>query len=148
MPDCFYFALCSRLAGRSATYEKGSFSGIFSSLGLFSQVFMQVRDWLILELHEMIRVPHIVTFPILFILFYDWDWQRNVKLYEKWSFFSVVSHLNLFPLVFGQVKWWLMLELYETIRVSHVVLCPFVFILFYDQDWQGGVLRLTKEAQF
>ena len=71
--DCFYFALCSRLAGRSATYEKGSFSGIFSSLGLFSQVFMQVRDWLILELHEMIRVPHIVTFPILFILFYDWD---------------------------------------------------------------------------
>ena len=28
-----------------------------------------------------------------------------------------------------------MLELHETIQVPHVVLCPIVFILFYDQDW-------------
>ena len=44
-----------------------------------------------------------------------------------------------FPQVFGQVKQWLMLELHETIRVSHVVLCPIVFILFYDdQDWHNA----------
>ena len=41
-----------------------------------------------------------------------------------------------------------MLELHEMIRVSHVVLCPVVFILFCDQDCQEEVLKLTKEAQF
>ena len=41
-----------------------------------------------------------------------------------------------------------MLELHETIRLPQVVSCPIVFILFYDEDWQGGVLKLTKKAQF
>ena len=30
------------------------------------------------------------------------------------------------------------------IRVSHVVACEIVFILFDDPDWQGGVLKLMK----
>ena len=41
-----------------------------------------------------------------------------------------------------------MLELHETIRLPNVVSCPIVFILFYDQNWQQGLLKLTKKAQF
>ena len=29
----------------------------------------------------------------------------------------------------------------------HVVLCPFVFILFYDQYWKGGMLKVMKNDQ-
>ena len=41
-----------------------------------------------------------------------------------------------------------MLELHETIQVPNAVLCPIVFILFYDQDWLGGVLKHTKKLSF
>ena len=41
-----------------------------------------------------------------------------------------------------------MLEWHEMIRVLHLVSCPIVFILFYDQDWQGGVLKLMKNDHF
>ena len=41
-----------------------------------------------------------------------------------------------------------MLELDEAIQVLNVVSCPIVFNLFYDQDWQGGVLNFMKKAQF
>ena len=70
--NCFYFALWSRSAGRSAkTYEQRSFLGIFSRLCPFSQVFLQVKEWLMLELHDMIKASHVVTFPVLFVLFCD-----------------------------------------------------------------------------
>ena len=36
---------------------------------LFNQVFSQVRKWLLLKLHEMIKVLHIVASPIVFIFF-------------------------------------------------------------------------------
>ena len=42
------------------------------------------------------------------------------------------------------MKEWLILELHETIRVSHVVAGPIVFILFYDRDGQGGVFNVMK----
>ena len=32
------------------------------------------------------------------------------------------------------------------IRVLHIVACPFIFILFDDPDWQGGVLKLMKNG--
>ena len=38
-----------------------SFFSAFSRLGSFSQVFGKVKEWLILELHEIIRVPHLVS---------------------------------------------------------------------------------------
>ena len=37
---------------------------------------------------------------------------RSVQSYEK-SFFSIFSQLNHFPQDFGQVKGWVMLELYK-----------------------------------
>ena len=49
-----------------------------------------------------------------------------------------------FPQVLGQVKEWLMLELHKTIWVSHLVACLIIFILFYEESWQGGVFKVMK----
>ena len=38
-----------------------------------------------------------------------------------------------------------MLELRERTEVTQVVACPIICILFYAQDWQGGVLELIKK---
>ena len=69
-------------------------------------------------------------------------WSRlagtSVESYENWSFFNQV---------FGQFKEELMLKLHKK-RVSHVVVCPIAFILFYDRDWQGGVLKLMENDYF
>ena len=33
-------------------------------------------------------------------------------------------------------------------KILHVVACPFVFILFYCRDWQGGVFKVMKNKHF
>ena len=33
-------------------------------------------------------------------------------------------------------------------KMLHVVACPFVFILFYGRDWQGGVFKVKKNKCF
>ena len=67
VPNCFYFVLCSRLAGRSAqTYEKWSYVNFLTVWIRFSLVFGLVKEKLMLECHEMIRVLHVVAFPIHF----------------------------------------------------------------------------------
>ena len=48
---------------------KWSFFGVFSRLGPFLQVFGQVKEWLILKLDEMIRIPHVVACPMNLICF-------------------------------------------------------------------------------
>ena len=52
-------------------------SGIFSSLGPFSQDFGQVKEWDILELHEMIRMWHVIAFMTIFILLSGQGQQRG-----------------------------------------------------------------------
>ena len=50
------------LAKRSVqNYENLSFFGVFSCLGDFPQVFGQIKEWLILKVHEMIKVPNAVA---------------------------------------------------------------------------------------
>ena len=49
-----------------------------SNKSLFAQGFKQVKEWLMLELHEMIKVLHVVACPIVFILFYKRGWQGGV----------------------------------------------------------------------
>ena len=34
------------------------------------------------------------------------------------------------------------------IRVSHIVVCPIVFILFYERSCQGGVFKIMKNDHF
>ena len=47
---------------------------------------------------------------------------RSAQTYEKLSFFTIFRRLGPFPLVFGQVKEWVLLELHK-IRVLHLVPC-------------------------
>ena len=97
-------------------------------------------------------VLHAHAFPIVSILFYVCDWQGGVlKVIRndfKKSFYKYFYQLGLFPQVFSQVNEWPILELYEMIRVSHVVVCPVVFILFDDRCLQGGVLKIMKNDHF
>ena len=58
------------------------------------------------------------------------------------------SRLGSFPQVSRQVKKWPILQLHKTIRVSHAVECPVVFILLYDRDGQGGVFKIMKNDHF
>ena len=53
--------------GSAQTYGKCSILSIFSRLGSFRQIFGQVKKWLTLELCEMIKVPHIVACPMVFL---------------------------------------------------------------------------------
>ena len=59
------------MARRSVqNYENSSFFCVFSRLGHFPQVLGQVKGWLQLELHEMIKVPNAVACPKDFSLLY------------------------------------------------------------------------------
>ena len=40
-------------------------------LSPFPHSFGQVKEWVILKLHEMIRVSHVVACPIVFVLLYN-----------------------------------------------------------------------------
>ena len=111
--------------------KNDNFLSIFVSLWLFAQNFGQVNEWTISKLYEIIKVLHLVTCPIVFILFDNPDSQESVlKVMKNDHFFSIFSHLGSFPQVFGEVKEWLMLELHKIIRVSHEVACPIVFFFF------------------
>ena len=70
--NCFSFGfmfemgreLCSKL-------WKMIFFNIFTWLGSFPYVFGTVKEWLTLELHEMITVTHVLAFPLDFNLLCD-----------------------------------------------------------------------------
>ena len=66
------------------------FFSIFSRFGLFPQAFEQVNEWPISKLHEMIRVLHVVVFPIVFILFHDRNWQGGVFKVIRNDYFLVL----------------------------------------------------------
>ena len=52
----------SRSAGWSAqTYEECSKLSIFSRLGRFLQLFGQAKEYIIIQLHEVIRISHAVA---------------------------------------------------------------------------------------
>ena len=125
---------------------------IFSIFGRFCplpQVFGQVNDWSILEVHEMIRVLHMVACANVFIFFYGWDWNgRMFKFMKNDSFLNIFISFELFSQVFGQVNEWSILKLHGIIRVLHAVACPVVFALFDDPDWQERVLQIMKNEHF
>ena len=73
-------------------------------MGSFSQVLRQVKEWLILELYETIRVPDIVAYPIVFICFMIAIGKEESSSYEIWPCVSVFSRLSPFPQVLGQFK--------------------------------------------
>ena len=86
----FQFPLWSTSAGRSTqTYKKWSFFSAFSRLGPFPQAFAQVKEWLILELHGVIRLLYLVTCPVDFNLISDGGQQGGVLKPTKNDHFQI-----------------------------------------------------------
>ena len=102
VPDGFYFAFQSRSAGRRAqTYDKMIIVfSIFNHLCPFPQVFRQVKEWLILELHEIIRVLHVVACPIDFSLLCDGVRQERVLKPTKNDHFQALLAASVLFLKF------------------------------------------------
>ena len=140
----FIVFLLAKLAGRSfESYEKWLFFGVSSRLGPFPQVFRQVKEWLILQLHEVIRVLHAVACQVVFILSYEQGWQGECSKLLKYIFFSVFSRLGFSSQVFEQVD--------KSDKNNKSATCSWVsncFILFYDRYWQGGVFKRMKNYHF
>ena len=81
------------------------FSGVFSRFDPFPQVFRQVKECLISQLHEMVRVLDEVACPFVFICFYDRYQQGEVlKLMKSDHIFSIFGRFCPLPQVFGQVN--------------------------------------------
>ena len=77
----------------------------FSRLGLLPQVFMQVKEHLTLQLHEMIRMLHEVACPIVFIFFMiDIGREECSNLWNIIILLVFLTVLFFFPQVFRQVS--------------------------------------------
>ena len=103
VPKWFYLILWARLAGRSVQIMKNDYFSVFSRLGPFSQVFGQVKEWLMLELHKIIRVSYVVTWPFFFFFILWMGFPgRSVHSYEKWSFSVFMAAWILFRKFLGR----------------------------------------------
>ena len=149
MPNCFYFALWSRLARRSIQSSKEwSFFRSFSCLLLFPKFKGQVKEDLLFILHEMVRVSHAVACPMGFNVLFEQGAGRTAQTYKKRSFSGIFSRLSCFSQVFWQVKDWDILKQHEIIRVSHLLVCSIAFTLLCRLSWQRDVLKLTEKFNF
>ena len=77
----------------------------FRRLGLLPQVFRQVKEHLILQLHEMIRVLHEVACPIVFFFFFMIDIGREEcsNLLNIIIFLVFLAVLVFFPKCFDRL---------------------------------------------
>ena len=71
----------------------------------FPQVSGQIKEWLILKLHEMKRVVNVLAYPIIFVLFDDPDLQEVVlELMKNDQFLAFLAVWVLFPKVLGRLR--------------------------------------------
>ena len=117
-------------------------------MGPFTQVFGQVNERFMLELHEIIRVSYTLRAQLFLFCFVIDVGRRSAKTYEKSSVLSIFGSLGPFPQVFWQVKECLILKMDEMIRMWYVIACPMVFSLLSNRGRQGGVLKLLKNHLF
>ena len=103
VPNCFYLILGARLAGKGVeNHEKRLFVSVFSLLDSFSQDFRQVREWLILQLHEMIRVLHVVACPIVCTSF-----MVGIGIEECWKLSKMIIFKKYFhQFLFLSLSFW------------------------------------------
>ena len=77
---------------------KKYFSSVFNCLDSFPQVFRQVKECLVLQLREMVRVLHEVACPFVFILFYDRYLKgRVLKFMKRYHVFRIFSRFCAVP---------------------------------------------------
>ena len=103
--DYFYFIWWSRLVGSSArTYEKWSVLVFLAVWVLFPKFLGRLRSGL-LELHKIISLSHVVTCPVVFILFYERSYQGGVFKVVKNDYFLVfLANWVLFPKILGRFR--------------------------------------------
>ena len=119
--------------GSAQTYGKCPILSIFSRLGPFPQIFGQVKEWLILELCEMIKVPtHIVACPMVF-LFWRIEDLRIAESYVK-SFSSMFDSGGPLPHDFRQVQAEIMPYFIKIKRVYFIVTRLIVFAFAVGQE--------------
>ena len=70
-----------------------------------------------------------------------------IQGYVKLSFVSIFVSCGPFLKDFGQVHVRIMLYFMKIKRIGFIVACLIVFVFFWDQGWQGGVLKLNKNYQ-
>ena len=94
------------------------------------------------------------TVSILFfrrLLQTSWPSQKTDQIYvgkAKHARCNLRTQQKRLAHVLKCVEEFLMLELHKIIRVPHIVARPFVFVLFYEQCWQGGVFRVVRNDNF
>ena len=107
-------------------------------------VYEQCKEWLILELHEIIRVWQIFAYPGVLLLLCDLGQQAGVlKLVKKAQFLVFLAVWVLFPKFLARLGIDL-LELYEAIRVLHLLAWAVVCIFVCDLGRHRGVLKHEK----
>ena len=122
---------------------------IFSCSGCFPEVFVQVKTWLILKLHETIKAFFVVLCPIVcFPFIIKFDRSNSGQTYEHWPFWKVFGGCDLFPQDFRQVWVWIIPYLIEIIRGSDIFVCRVVFVFICGHDRQRGVLKFKKIVHF
>lgn len=139
------------MAGRSAQgYEEFSNLSILRGLGAFLQVFWKVKkEWLVLQIHDILILPHVVTrFSGGFFVIEVGRVGRRAKTYRKLSLLGIFSRLGSFPEVLGQTKRCPMLELYEILKLPHVVAFTIFFIFYCDRVRHAELLKLMKNDPF
>ena len=81
----------------------------------------------------MIRVSHVIAFPVVFVLLRDLIWHGGVlKQYENWSIFSIFARCGPFSQDFGQVLGQIILSFVKIVRVCCIFSCPILFALLRD----------------
>ena len=95
----------------------------------------------------MIRVLHIAACSVVFSLLCGLGKPAGVlRLIKNAHFLIFLAVWVLF--LFGKVKEWLMLELHEMIKVSHILACTIVFILLCYLGQHGRVLKDKGNGHF
>ena len=100
---------------------------IFNFLG---HVFGQAKKWLMLKLHEMIRVSHAVACSFISILLCDLGRHGGVpKFIKNDQCLSIFNCWEPFRQTFGQVVAQFMLSLVKIVRVCCIIACSTLFVL-------------------
>ena len=82
-----------------------------------------------------------------YFAFWSWSAWRSTKTYQIWSVLSIFGRCCSFPQYFGQVLANTTLRFVKDLRVCFIVAFSMVFIMLWDRQKQGEVLKLMRNDQ-
>ena len=142
---CFYCALWSRLAGRSAkAYENDHFLVILV-VWVFSQRFW-VGKWVFyIRMAWSGKSATCIFLPKCFSFLLWWRSAcRIADTYKKFSFFSVFGRFGLCSQDLGQVQGQIILYLIKIKRVCFTILCQ-ILLVFLGTKATGKSVQTSKK---